>query len=108
MMETLKAALKSTGYEFAHYAWASDAKQRKRDHGIYAEDGQNVLHASNGRAETAVQGTVHYFTRDDSGAPQKAIEAALEAAEGVAWYLDTIQYEQDTGFIHYAWVFECL
>ena len=30
---------------------------------------------------------------------------ALDAA-GIAWYLNSIQYEEDTGLIHYEWVWE--
>ena len=34
-----------------------------------------------------------------------AIEAALEAAR-CAWYLNSIQFEQDTGYVHLEWVFQ--
>ena len=51
------------------------------------------------------EGTVDYFTRDDSGTPQATIEAALEGIP-CAWYLNSVQLETDTGYIHYEWVFE--
>ena len=105
MLETLRAALEATGYSFAHFGWAKEAMERKRDHGVYAEDGANDFEAGNHHTERAVQGTVDYFTRDDSGAPQAIIEAALDSC-GCAWYLNSVQFEQDTGFIHYEWVFE--
>ena len=50
-------------------------------------------------------GTVDYVTRDDSGACKEIIEAALEAA-GCAWALESIQYEDDTGLIHWEWSWE--
>jgi hypothetical protein len=31
------------------------------------------------------------------------VEAVLNAA-GASWYLNTIQFEEDTGYIHYEWV----
>ena len=52
-----------------------------------------------------LQGTVDYFTRDDSGTPKTTVETALDGA-GIAWYLNSVQLEEDTGYIHYEWVFE--
>jgi len=102
---TLKNALAATGLPFAHYAWANDAYERRVDHGVYAEDGANDLYADGIHSEKVIQGTVDYYTRDDSGAPQTTIEAALNTGE-IAWYLNSIQFEEDTGFIHYEWIFE--
>lgn len=105
MLDALKYALDQTGLPFAHFGWIQGSAQAQDDHGVYAEDSERTLFADNGHAEKVIQGTVDYFTRDDSGAPKAAVEAALEAA-GVAWYLNTIQLESDTGFIHYEWIFE--
>lgn len=103
-MDELKAALDNTGLAFAHFGWS---KAPAGDYGVYAEDGANDLEANNIHAERAVQGTVDYFTRDDSGAPQAAVEAALESVP-CAWYLNSIQFEEETGYIHYEWVFEVM
>ena len=46
-----------------------------------------------------------YYTRDDSGTPKTTIETALDSVP-VAWYLNSVQFESDTGYIHYEWVFE--
>lgn len=101
-LNDIKTALTSTGYKFAHYAWS---RSPAGDYGVYAEDGANDLNADGEHAEKALQGTVDYFTRDDTGTPKATIEAALEGLN-VPWYLNTIQYEDDTGYIHYEWVFE--
>lgn len=106
MMDNLIEALNSTGYRFAHYGWAKDAKELAQDHGVYAEDGQNAHWADDHRETYTVEGTVDYYTRDDSGTPQRVIEAALNGLDMCSWYLNSIQFEQDTGFIHYEWVFE--
>lgn len=98
----LAYALDQTGYSFAHFGWS---KAPAGDYGVYAEDGANDLYGDNVHAEKAVQGTVDYFTRDDSGTPQATIEAALEGIP-CAWYLNSVQLETDTGYIHYEWVFE--
>ena len=107
LLQTLKTALDSTGLPFAHYAWAKSASELRKDHGVYAEDGANDLYAGNVHLEKAIQGTIDYYTRDDSGTPQTIIENALNNGE-IAWYLNSIQFEEDTGFIHYEWVFEVL
>jgi len=102
-MSDLVTALTNTGLKFAHFGWS---KAPSGDYGVYAEDGANDLIAGNKHIEKALQGTVDYFTRDATGAPKTTIEAALDSVP-VAWYLNSIQYESDTGYIHYEWVFEC-
>ena len=102
-MDELINALDATGYQFAHFGWS---KAPSGDYGVYAEDGANDLIAGNKHVEKVLQGTVDYFTRDDSGTPKATIEAALDSVP-VAWYLNSIQFENDTGYIHYEWVFEC-
>jgi len=34
------------------------------------------------------------------------IEDALGTDDSLAWQLNSVQYEQDTGYIHYEWAFE--
>lgn len=102
----LKNALAATSLPFAHFAWANGAKELMGDHGVYGEDGANDLHGDDIHAEHVMEGTVDYYTRDDSGAPQEAIEAALDNGR-IAWYLNSVQFEPETGFIHYEWVVQC-
>lgn len=102
-MDELINALTATGYQFAHFGWS---KAPTGDYGVYAEDGANDLIAGNKHVEKVLQGTVDYFTRDDSGYPKIVIELALDSVP-VAWYLNSIQFEEDTGYIHYEWVWEC-
>ena len=101
MLSDLVTALDATKLPFAHFGWS---KAPAGDYGVYAEDGANDLNADDLHAEKVTQGTVDYFTRDDSGAPQETIEAALDGV--CAWYLNSVQFEDDTGYIHYEWVFE--
>lgn len=106
MMNRLKAALDATGYKFAHWGWAADARERKQDHGVYAEDGARAHWSDNHMEGQTTEGTVDYFTRDTSGTPRAVIEAALNGVETCSWYLNSVQLDPDTGFIHYEWVFE--
>lgn len=99
---TVQEILNETGYKFAHYGWSIAPEG---DYGVWAEDGANDLEADNVHAEKSTEGTIDYFTRDDSGTPQRNIEAALDCGY-IAWYLNSIQFENDTGFIHYEWVYQ--
>lgn len=100
-MNTLKAALESTGYPFAHYAWASAPSGT---YGTYAEDSSNRLTCDNRTAESAMVVYVNLFTKDDSDEPRMTVESAIDGK--FAWYLNTVQFEDDTGLIHYEWVIE--
>lgn len=98
-MTRIKAALESTGLPFAHYAWS----QKPPEYGVYAEDGGDDFLADGEHAERGTTGTIDYFTRDDSGSIRDTIETALKGV--CAYRLNSIQYEDDTGFIHYEWEF---
>lgn len=100
-MTDIQTLLDKTGYAFAQYGWS---KAPAGDYGVWADDGANDLYADDVHAEHALEGTIDYFTRDASGAPKTAIEAVLNGE--VAYYLNSIQYENDTGYIHYEWVYE--
>lgn len=99
-MDELETALNATGYSFAHYGWSHAPTG---DYGVYAEDGAEDFEADGRHAEKATECTVDLFTRNDSTGPREAIESALEAFNA-PWYLNTVQFEDDTGYIHYEWV----
>jgi len=74
---------------------------------VWAEDSEgDTVHADGRKVERAITGTIDYFTKTEDDPVVKQIETALDRADGLAWYLNSIQYEQDTGYIHYEWVFE--
>lgn len=105
--DALAAALRETGIPFAEGAWR-DAGKLKSDYGVYALDGGSGLMAGNRHAERAFEGTVDLFARNSDGRRQAAlVEAAMDTAE-VAWRLNSIQYENTTGYTHWEWVFQCL
>ena len=101
-MHELVTALESTGYAFKHFGWS---KAPAGDYGVYSEEKGNDLRANDIHVETMLRLTVDYFTRDDSGTPKKTIEAALNSIP-CAWYLNSVQFERDTGYIHWEWVVE--
>lgn len=101
-MDELITALNATELSFAHYGWSHAPDG---DYGIYAEEGANDLIAGNTHVETVIRLTVDYFTRDDTQTPKTTIEAALNSIF-CAWYLNSVQYESESGYIHYEWVVE--
>lgn len=93
---------------FKHFGWSSAPVG---DYGVFSEDGSEFFVSDDRNTESTLTGTIDYFTRDDSGAPKSAIESALRSLQNTnafAWNVNTIQYEQDTGYIHYEWAWEFL
>ena len=106
MLDKLKAALEATGIPFAHFAW-DRSKRPTGDFGVWAEDSARHLYANGKVQDQTTQGTIDLFTRSDDGAGKEAIQTALKSLD-VAWYLNSVQYEEDTRYIHYEWVFEVI
>lgn len=104
MLDALKTALEATGYAFAMYGWSHAPEG---DYGVISCTGANDLEADDQHVEGAILASVDYFTRDVSKAPKLAIEAALNAS-GAAWALDSVLFEEETGFIHWSWDCEVL
>lgn len=102
MFEELKQALTKTGIPFAHHAW--DVAPTG-DYIVWAEDSARSAWAENKMDVQIMQGTIDLFTRSDSETPKETVQAELNKTN-VSWYLNSIQYESDTRYIHYEWVFE--
>lgn len=97
MLDGLKAALDTTGENFANVAWS---KAPAGDYGTYYADGQEALKTDEDSAtETMLRGYVDFFCRSDKKA---VIETALRSL-GIWWELESIQFEPDTGYLHYEW-----
>lgn len=91
------------GMQFAHFAFSG---KPSGDYGLYGEDIGYTFNADNATAESVTEVMIDYFTRTDDGTPKRKIEAALTAAK-IPFSVDAIQFENDTGFIHYSWVVVC-
>lgn len=105
-MSKVANALAATQLKFAHFGWE---KAPAGDYGVYGEESYNAFHAEGGYVlEQAEHGWVDYFTRADDNSAKTTIETELNKVEGITWYLNTIQYEEDTHYIHYEWIYEAL
>lgn len=97
MLDGLKAALDATKESFAYMAWS---KAPSGDYGTYYADGQEQLRTNEESAsETMARGYVDFFCRTNKKA---VIEAALNSLN-IWWELESVQFEPDTGYIHYEW-----
>lgn len=98
-MNDLLDALNRTGYQFALYAWD---RPPQGDYGTVSVVEGNDLIADGLHIERGTQGYVDYFTRDPSETPRNTIEGVLNGM--CAWSLNSVQYEEDTHYIHYEWM----
>lgn len=73
---------------------------------IWAESGEaDSFHSDNQKSCQTIQGTVDLFTKTEFDPLLDDVQAALEGL-GVAWYLSSVQYEDETNAIHYEWTWE--
>lgn len=72
---------------------------------VWQEDGSNDLAGDNGHGETAVTGTTDLYTKQEFDPWADALGESL-SSYGISWTLDNVQYEEDTGFYHYEWLWE--
>lgn len=102
MLEPLSAALAALTERCYHYYAMPGTTP---PYIVWAEDGDNDLSADNVHAERCFEGTVDLFTREEGDDLIKAVPSALEGV-GAAYYLNSVQYEEDTGLLHFEWVWQ--
>ena len=99
-LEKVKAALTSIGgITVKHYFGTGIPAP----YIIWAEESEDDHFAGDGHEDGATTGTIDLFTKTEYDPLKKQVETALDAA-GIAWYLNSTQYEDETGLIHYEWV----
>ena len=85
-----------------HHGWKPDLEFPCT---VWAEEGSNALHADGKLAEQALTGTVDYYTPDDLDPMVDTIQERMTAM-GLAWGVNSIQHEPETGLHHWEWVWE--
>ena len=68
-----------------------------------AEDGSEDLEGDNAHTEAGYSGTIDLYTKTEDDPLTAAIRGVLDRLE-CAWYLNSVQYEAETGLLHYEWV----
>lgn len=101
-METIKQALLALTQQVYNFVAAPGTKP---PYIVWQVDGGNDLSAGNGHAETAAVVIVDLYTKQAADPLVQSIPQALEGI-GASWYLNSVQYETETGLFHYEWYAE--
>nr|DAV78637.1 MAG TPA: hypothetical protein [Caudoviricetes sp.] len=83
------------------------ARVKSERYFVWQEDGSNDLAGDNGHGERAMTGTTDLYTKQELDPWADALGESFDA-HGISWALNSVQYEADTGFYHYEWVWEAL
>ncbi len=102
--EDIKAALLTVTPNVYHF----DATGAEGNYIVWAEDGQaDASYGDDHVIDQVLEGTVDYFTKTEYDPVFGQIQSALNNLD-LVWRLNSIQYEEDTGYIHYEWVWEMM
>lgn len=83
-----------------------EAKEQPDKYVVYAEDGGgNDQGGDNKKIGQAIHGTIDYFTKEEFDPIVDQIQDALNDNQ-ISFYLESVQYEEETEYIHWEWVFE--
>ena len=101
-LQSLKTLLLTIGPPVFHY-FASGQTDK---YIIWAEDNQaDAVWADGKMQEQVIEGTVDYFTKTENDPNVQKIQNALNNGQ-ISWRLISVQYEEDTKYIHYEWAFQ--
>ncbi|HCC00546.1 MAG TPA: hypothetical protein DEP42_04935 [Ruminococcaceae bacterium] len=102
-LENLKNALLTVTTNVGHFQAFKQANQ----YIVWGEDGENSSHADNRTSLRKITGTVDYFTKKQDDPYVEAIQIALSKVD-IPNKLNSVQYEEETGYIHYEFVWVVL
>lgn len=86
--------------------WHYEAQRKKEKYIVWAEDSESSASlGDNNKSNQTIQGTIDYFTKTEEDENADKIQDALDTAN-IAYRLNSTQYEEETGYIHFEWVWE--
>ena len=100
MANRLETALQATGFRWAYQGWS---RAPDGDYGVWGEYWGDDFVANGRHVEHGTRYYASLFTRDASGEPRRTIEKELNKL-GCGWKLNSVQYERDTGYVHFEWL----
>lgn len=71
---------------------------------VWQEDGAADCILDGRHAEKAVTGSTDLFTKQEFDPWKDKMEQAFDNAPDILWRLNSIQFEEETGFWHYEWI----
>lgn len=73
---------------------------------VWAEDEESEsLNADNKKQRQGIHGTIDFFTKQEFDSRIDELQEKLNTLENYSWRLNSVQYEDETNFIHYEWDF---
>ena len=105
MFDELVTKLKAIkGVQFTEYEWKTRPNE---NHGTVQLDFEaEDDHGDDTKQARAWEGSVDLFTHGKEMLIVAAVESVLEEVCEGSWYLNSEQYEQETGLIHREFVFQ--
>lgn len=101
-LNVVKDALLTVGVPVSHFT----AIKKPDQYIVWAEAAPGeILRSDNKTTKQAIAGTIDYFTKIENDPNVEKIQKAINDAE-ISWELYSIQYEEDTKYIHYEWLWE--
>ena len=101
-IKIIRDALLKVSDNVGHY----EAVEKTDQYIVWAEDSEGSSVEGDDRKENqSIQGTIDYFTRTEFDPMVDDIQEALIDAE-ISFYLNSVQYEDETKYTHYEWVWE--
>lgn len=101
-LNTVRDALLTVSNDVFHY----EAFKKSDKYIVWAEDREgSSIEADNKKIHQSIQGTIDYFTREEKDPNISKIQNALNDYQ-ISFYLNSVQYEDETRYVHFEWVFE--
>lgn len=91
--------------DYCYHYWRSAPKGVKA-YIVWAEDQEgDSLNGNNLKLEQGIHGTIDYFTKTEFDTVCDSIQEGLNELENVSWRINSVQFEEETTFIHHEWEF---
>lgn len=101
-VEKVKNALLEVTREVYHYESGTKGER----YIVYSEDVEaSGLHGDNRKLSQAIQGTIDLFTKIENDEWAAGIQDTMQRNR-IAFRLGSVEYEDETQYIHYQWIFE--
>lgn len=101
--EQILAALQGSGVPFAEVAWDP---RPEAPYGVLSQDPDTGLFLDGARGETVHRYTADVFVRGLAQPFLTRFGAVFDGIRGLAWRVNSIQYEHDTKLTHIEWLLE--
>ena len=103
---SLTNTLRTIGTGFSEVCAAYHYRRPDKAHApylVWQEDGEgDIYKADNAKYTITLEGSADYYTAEEFDSVIDALQEKFSALH-LVWRLDSVDYETDTGLIHYSW-----